>query len=189
MKTYLLFLFSTINLITSAQIEVPTSEGFCNQFTKNNFTYCLDSNYNPVWTALQIKGSHVENKVYFPADKEFFKQIPEEIAYVLEKTEIQVKLWAMHFDSVYVVTGRKEITAGSLNSTAYYKAILKGCQGDALAFWVAKKKSTSNITDYALTIDELEQKTGMNFFPMLNKDLQNIVEEEFNWEFWPVSVD
>ncbi len=173
------------------QVEIPQSNTGCRIQKKGNFTYCLDSStYKTNWTAYCLKGSSIENKEYIPTDKEFFRNMPSSIDPIWKKIVMQTQMWAMDFDSVYIVTGIKEYMVDSIIKTAYYKAVLKGCQGDGLGFWVPSEASpVSSLKDYAMALNKLEEKTGMDFFPSLNTDLQEIFESEFNWEFWPVIVE
>ena len=54
----------------------------------------------------------------------------------------------------------------------YYMALLfkKGDSFKAIAFWMEHTDSpkSTKLVDYALSIDELEEKTGIDFFPSLN---------------------
>ena len=57
----------------------------------------------------------------------------------------------------------------------YYMALLfkKGDSFKAIAFWMEHTDSpkSTKLVDYALSIDELEEKTGIDFFPSLNDNL------------------
>ncbi len=174
-----------------SQIEIPQSNNECKILKKNNFTYCVDTTTFKInWTAYCLKGSTIENKQYTPSDKEFFRNMPTSIDPIWKKIVMQTQMWSIDFDSVYIVTGKKEFTVDSITKTAYYKAILKGCQGDGLGFWVPSDANpSSSIKEYSMTINKLEEKTGMDFFPSLNTDLQEIFESEFKWEFWPIIVE
>ena len=190
MRQTFFFIFTILTTSLLAQIEIPTSSPNCKILSKNNFTYCLEEgSYKTQWTAVQIKGTDIENKVYLPPDIEFFKDLPASISFIWQNIETQTKFWAMDFDSVFVVTGFAEIELDSLPVKAYYKAILKGSQGDALAFFVDTKSTKTDIASYGISINKLEELTGMDFFPTLNKDLQDIFESKFNWEFWPILVE
>lgn len=63
----------------------------------------------------------------------------------------------------------------------FFMALLcKNAQGyKALAFWVEHTdviKQKINLADYVISIDELEQKTGIDFFCNLPDDIENSVE-------------
>lgn len=182
-----LFLFFGFN--SYAQFEVPIAEN-CKLFTKNNFSYCVDpKTYKVQWTATILYKPDIAKKTYSPPDKEFFKDIPRQISQTWVKIENQVKYWSIEFDSIYVVTGKSKIFTDSITppKTAFYKALLKGCQGDAIAILVEENKGGLELKEYIISIDELEQITGMDYFHGLDKSLQEIIEAEYNLEFWPIT--
>ena len=73
----------------------------------------------------------------------------------------------------------------------YYMALLfkKGDSFKAIAFWMehtdSKPSKTIKLVDYALSIDELEEKTGIDFFPNLNDNLENALEATYSTKAWP----
>ena len=42
----------------------------------------------------------------------------------------------------------------------------------------------ANLGDYAISIDELEKRTGIDFFCNLPDDIEDYVESSLNLEFW-----
>ena len=44
---------------------------------------------------------------------------------------------------------------------------------------------TTKLVHYELSIDELEEKTGINFFPNLNDNLENALEATYSTKAWP----
>lgn len=57
----------------------------------------------------------------------------------------------------------------------------------ALAFWtdhISTTQSVANLGDYAISIDELEQRTGIDFFCNLPDDIENEVESSLDLNFW-----
>lgn len=190
MKKYF-FLATIIALSNSliAQVEVPNSDN-CKLFQKGNFSYCVNPDtYKVVWTASILYGGDIEKQNFTPPDSEFFKDIPQQISGTWVNIENQVKFWSIEFDSLYVVTGKTEIEVDSLTPPvkAYYKAILKGCQGDAIGFLIKEPEGGKDIKEYILPIDKLEKITGMDFFQSLDPSLQEIIEPEFNPGFWPIT--
>ena len=90
-------------------------------------------------------------------------------------------------DTLYVVKGgtidKEEQIRGYINNDLskpipkyYYMALLfkKGDSFKAIAFWMEHSDTpkTTKLVNYALSIDELEEKTGINFFPNLNDNLE-----------------
>ena len=57
----------------------------------------------------------------------------------------------------------------------------------AIAFWtehLSTTQSVANLGDYAISIDELEKRTGIDFFCNLPDDIEDYVESSLNLEFW-----
>ena len=63
----------------------------------------------------------------------------------------------------------------------------KGDSFKAIAFWMEHTDSpkSTKLVDYALSIDELEEKTGIDFFPSLNDNLENALEATYSTKAWP----
>ena len=123
--------------------------------------------------------------------------------------EEKVRKWAQapDCDTLYVVTGGAinpgVETLGVLETRNnvtipkyYFKALVKrqGDTFDGIAFWLENRCYTPNkIThEYSMTIRELEEKTGINFFPYLkyvlpeNPALEDNVEARRDIEKWPL---
>lgn len=69
----------------------------------------------------------------------------------------------------------------------FYMAILslKNGQYKAIGFWFEHKVySNNNYASYALTIDELEEKSGIDFFHNLPDNIENEVERSYNKNDW-----
>ncbi len=119
--------------------------------------------------------------------------------------EKQVQSWGRSCtasDTLYVVKGGtidkkeqvKEYIGGDLSKPVpkyYYMALLfkKGDSFKAIAFWMehtdSKPSKTIKLVDYVLSIDELEEKTGIDFFPSLNDNLENALEATYSTKAWP----
>lgn len=71
----------------------------------------------------------------------------------------------------------------------YYKVLLKvrrsGSQitaASAIGFWFTHEAHTNeNWQNYAVTVDEIEQKTGFNFFANLPPAVEATAEQNKNW--------
>jgi endonuclease G len=123
--------------------------------------------------------------------------------------EEAVRKWAQseNCDTLYVVAGGainqgveslgKLKTRNNVTIPKYYFKALLRRQGDSfhsIAFWLENRcYSPNKIThQYAISIRELEEKTGIDFFPNLkyvlpdNPSLEDIVESSFNIEKWPL---
>lgn len=85
----------------------------------------------------------------------------------------------------------KEEVGGRINIPVpryFWMAILlldKYDQYHAIAFWAEHKSNTaSNIKDYTISIDELESRTGIDFFPNLDDETENEVESKRDLTDW-----
>ena len=61
----------------------------------------------------------------------------------------------------------------------------------AIAFWTEHKKEADknkNFGDYAYSIDELEKRTGIDFFCNLPDEVEKVVEKEVDLDFWKLTT-
>lgn len=117
--------------------------------------------------------------------------------------EGQVQSWGRSCtssDTLYVVKGgtidKEDQIKGYIDNDRskpipkyYYMALLfkKGESFKAIAFWMehTDTQKSLKLSDYALSIDELEEKTGIDFFPSLNDNLENALESTYSLKAWP----
>ena len=114
--------------------------------------------------------------------------------------ETEVRLWAKNFGRVYVVSGpileksAAEYQSIGENQVAvpefYYKVILAPLYENeadratpqdaenviALGFIFPNEKCTGTLDDYAVTVDEVEARTGLDFFSLLEDSIENEIE-------------
>ena len=105
-------------------------------------------------------------------------------------------------DTLYVVKGGT-VNAGNYTKVGssgqlvcpkyYYMAILAFAKKYAktnggyyaIAFWMEHKANWDDVSSqYAITIDELEERTGIDFFCNLPDDIENAVENHFYLSDW-----
>jgi endonuclease G len=61
----------------------------------------------------------------------------------------------------------------------------------ALAFWTQHLSTTqpvANLGDYAISIDELEKRTGIDFFCNLPDEIEDAVEATIDLDFWHLTT-
>ncbi len=107
--------------------------------------------------------------------------------------EMEVRHWAEIYDGVYVVTGpvlKDGLPTIGTNQVSvpekYYKIILDPDEEKAIAFIMPNKDISDTFKNYAVTIDEVEDVTGIDFFPLLDDKIENKIESTLNmskWEF------
>jgi endonuclease G len=123
--------------------------------------------------------------------------------------ETQVRQWAASFDTLYVCKGGtidrddqiiEYVCQGSHQKTrvnvnhvpvpkyffmALVRQTTKGING--IAFWMEhlnEDRSSDLLGQYAISIDKLENKTGIDFFCNLPDDTENAVEASLNLSDW-----
>ena len=108
-------------------------------------------------------------------------------------------------EEIYIVTGTALQTVGGSETISYttakndtkqvpvpnyfYKVVLKVnksgstvTSAQAIGFWFENKAySGTSYSSYAVSVDEIEQKTGLNFFVNLADNLENTAESNTSW--------
>ena len=115
------------------------------------------------------------------------------------KLENQGREWSLDCNELFVVTGPvlkpnlPKVQQGSFRLSIpeyYYKIFvdLYGPEYKAIAFIMPNKKIDDPIMNYVVSIDEIEKKTGIDFFPTLDDSLEERLEKKSIVEEWPASV-
>ncbi len=107
--------------------------------------------------------------------------------------EMEVRHWADIYDGIYVVTGpilKDGLSTIGTNKVSipekFYKIILDPDEEKAIAFIMPNEDIDDTFKNYAVTIDEVEAETGIDFFPLLEDGLEAKIESTLNmskWEF------
>lgn len=106
---------------------------------------------------------------------------------VWNRLENQLREWARLYDTLYVVTGPvlqglHGKTIGQENRVSvpeyFYKAVYCPARHRAIAFLVKHEKSKAPLTAFVVSVDALEERTGIDFFPALEDALEARVEAE-----------
>ena len=113
------------------------------------------------------------------------------------KLEHQVRDWAKEHGEVVVITGpilEKPSTGyASIGSNKvavpeyFYKALLaKDDEGKftAIGFIIPNEKSEGKIWDYEVTVDEIEKRTGLDFFSLLPDFTETPLESSSDFAKW-----
>jgi len=108
---------------------------------------------------------------------------------IWNRLEQKTRFWAEKFDGVYVITGGvlsdnlKSIGEENVSVPEYfYKIIVDKSRGTykTIAFLLPNKSSNKSFYDYVVSIDKIEEKTGIDFFPKLSKEAQKKIEKTIN---------
>ena len=112
---------------------------------------------------------------------------------IWNKLEQKTRYWAKKYNHLYVITGgileNNLKTIGSERVSVpnqFYKILLDYTQPEikAIAFLLPHKESDKPLYEFVVSIDELEKKTGINFFPNLPDNLENNLEASSNYKGW-----
>lgn len=135
-------------------------------------------------------------------------QVPQFNRGIWVNLETQVRAWAQKFGKIYVVSGpvlnksAQEFPSIGKNQVSvpefYYKVVLAPVYKDeedkntpedsesvmTIGFIIPNQKCEKEFWDYAVSIDEVENITNIDFFPQLEDSLENQVESAFQLEDW-----
>lgn len=112
---------------------------------------------------------------------------------IWNRLEQKVRYWAKKYDGVYVVTGGiledNLKTIGSEDVAVpnyFYKILLDNDQGKTkiIAFLIPHKASDRPLYEYVVAVDELEKRTGIDFFPNLDDAKENKLEAMTTYKEW-----
>ena len=125
---------------------------------------------------------------------------------IWETLEAQVRGQVSGCDTLYVVTGCVLTTASDTTVTyvkdvqgkdvavpkAYYKVVLRYKAGEAnggysaIGFWLENRSYGSEVIkrSYAYSVDDIEKRTGFDFFVNLDDNIEKEVEAKFDASTW-----
>ncbi|MCB0527864.1 MAG: DNA/RNA non-specific endonuclease, partial [Saprospiraceae bacterium] len=69
---------------------------------------------------------------------------------------------------------------------AYYKVLYAPDQHKAIGFLMPNQMSAQSIMEYARSIDQVEEATGLDFFPRLLNGLNEELEASLDRDAWPI---
>ena len=109
------------------------------------------------------------------------------------KLEEKVREWTARDSALLVFTGpvvsESDTTLSNVRVTvpsAYYKVIIATCVRPvrAIAFIYPNGHSGGRLRQYAVSVDEVERRTGLDFFPFLTSEEQKSLESPVNLDAW-----
>ncbi|MEN0048831.1 MAG: DNA/RNA non-specific endonuclease, partial [Bacteroidota bacterium] len=114
---------------------------------------------------------------------------------IWRELEENVRDWARKYRKVYIVTGsvltekRKDRIGKNKVSVpqSFYKVILDISEPElkAIGFIIPNETSKKPLQEYAVSIDEVEELTGIDFFPdLMENELEKKLESKFNNRLW-----
>jgi endonuclease G len=110
---------------------------------------------------------------------------------IWSRLEDWVREEALGNNGLYVVTGPiLSSSCGSLKSSitvpcSYYKIVFKGgANPKMLGFLLSNAGASGSVQQFVVTIDALEQQTGIDFFPQLEDALEQSLESKVSLTGW-----
>jgi endonuclease G, mitochondrial len=112
--------------------------------------------------------------------------------YVWKTVQNLIREWAKEGNTLYITTGPVLADApfGSFGSNKvsivnrFYIAVLDVTGERAIGFIFRNNASSGTPKSFAVSIDDLEKTTGIDFFPSLPDDLENKVESSKDFTKW-----
>jgi endonuclease G len=123
--------------------------------------------------------------------------VPQKLAfnkYTWKKLNDMVREWAKESGSLFIVSGPVLADAPfptfgpskvSIPSR-FYKVVLDMKHKKGMGIVIKNSMSTGSLRPFAMSIDEVEEITGIDFFPSLDDDLENEIEAGYHdgdWNF------
>lgn len=115
---------------------------------------------------------------------------------VWNELENMVRDWAFKNKKLYIVTGpifSENMTRIGKSKVAvpthFYKVLLdlENPEEKAIGFILPNALSDRRLSEYAVSIDEVEQRTGLNFYNyLLEEEKEAILESKFDLSLWPL---
>lgn len=111
---------------------------------------------------------------------------------IWRELEENVRDWAIQRGSIYVVSGPiispHFKTIGNHTKIAipdsFYKVLLDTDRKEGIAYIIPNTISEDKLESYAVSIDEVEKLTGLDFFADLLSDNEENIESKFNNNTW-----
>lgn len=114
---------------------------------------------------------------------------------IWKQLESLVRAWAIEKSVLYVVTGA--ILEPGLSSIGtnrvsipryYYKVLLDYDETTrnytAIGFILPNQKGQRILQDYVVSIDDVEHRTGIDFYSQLSDDIENVIEDTYDLKHW-----
>lgn len=117
---------------------------------------------------------------------------------VWKELEEQTRDWAFKYDRLYITTGGvldggiiKKIGKNKVSvPSRFYKVLLyaNGNKRGGIGYIIPNQRTDKHLNDFAMSIDEVEAETGIDFFAdLLAPEQETEVEQSLNLKAWPVS--
>ena len=125
-------------------------------------------------------------------------QVPAFNQGIWNNLEIKVRSWVLQKDQLFIATGpilNSIIDTIGINKVSvpgfYYKVLLhESKEGyDAIAFLLPNQAGTLELFQYAISVDELEKISGIDFWAELPDSIENKIESKLILDNWFTAKD
>ncbi len=112
---------------------------------------------------------------------------------VWNRLEQKVRYWADKYDGLYVITGGvlepnlKTIGKEKVSVPDYFYKVLLDVSNNnprVIAFLVPHQNSDRPLYEFVVSVDELEELTGIDFFHQLPDDIEHRIEKNTDYKSW-----
>ena len=114
---------------------------------------------------------------------------------VWNRLEQQVRYWCKTYGDLGVITGGvlekglREIGQEDVDvPQAFYKVVFRNTDGaeavQVISFLIPNQASNLPLSDFIVTVDELEERTNLDFFAQKSEEWQNEIEAKVNAAAW-----
>jgi endonuclease G len=105
--------------------------------------------------------------------------------------EAELRHWAEIYDGIYIVTGpvlKADLEKIGTNEVSipemFFKVILDLDEEKGIGFLMPHEDINDSFKNYAVSIDRVEEETGLDFFPSLNNKDEEKIESNLNLSKW-----
>ena len=168
--------FRSVNLISANSASLSDYKG--SGFDRGHLVPAADMSFNYIAMSESFLISNMS-----PQNASFNRG-------VWKKLEILVRTWGKYTD-IYVVTGpilnSCSTSIGGNNVCVpnyFYKVIYDPQNQKMISFILPNKKGNKSLNKYVCTTDSLEKITNIDFFPILENNLEERLESQIHKELW-----
>ncbi|GGD20106.1 DNA/RNA non-specific endonuclease [Flavobacterium orientale] len=120
-------------------------------------------------------------------------QLPDFNNGIWNRLEQKVRYWAQKYDGLYVITGSvlednlPTIGKEKVAVPNYFYKVLLNTSGEKpkmIAFLVPHQESNRPLYEFVVSVKELEQRTGIDFFYQLPDSIENELENSVDYKKW-----
>lgn len=110
---------------------------------------------------------------------------------IWNRLEQKVRFWAERYNGVYVITGGvleeglKTIGTEDVAVPNYfYKIILTKDKSNMIGFLIPHEDTNKPLYNFVVSVDEIEKRTGIDFFSALSDDVEHKLEANKGYKNW-----